>query len=303
MSPDDRAPAAPSGTLFYPEASAYADDVMARAGAAFRQGAATRDIAYGPHPRQKLDVFTPGPARGATLPLLAFIHGGGWMNGQKEWMAFMAPEILGVPAVFASLSYRLAPVSRWPLPLEDCLAATAWLMRNAERFGADLAQVYIGGHSAGAHLAASVAVRHRRLADMGGAARIRGCLPISGTFDMRFSNVAAGSMEDRIQRNLFASPADAEDASPVLLVDAETPPFLIAFGERDFPRIKGQAVRIAQCLARFGVKHEGLEVPGADHFAASALCVEPGAPWIGAAMRWLRANAPHSRSLAAARHE
>ena len=277
---------------------------MVRATDAFRRGSPARDIAYGPHPRQKLDVFAPSPAPGGdALPLLVFIHGGGWMNGQKEWMAFMAPAILGAPAVFASLSYRLAPESRWPLPLDDCLAATVWLARNAERFGADPAHIFVGGHSAGAHLAAAVAVRHRQVAKTGGTARIRGCLPISGTFDMRFNNVVAGSMEDRIQRNLFVSPADAEDASPLLLVDAETPPFLIAYGERDFPRIRDQGARMAQCLARSGVNHKVLELSGADHFAASLGCVAPTSPWLGAAVRWLRADLPVAHSHTAASHE
>jgi acetyl esterase/lipase len=279
VSPDDRAPA-----LFHPEASAYAEGVMARADDAFRHGAARRDLAYGPHPRQKLDLFLPRGARGGALPLLVFIHGGGWMNGQKEWMAFMAPAILALPAAFASLNYRLAPAARWPLPLDDCLAGTAWLVANAARFGVDPARIYLGGHSAGAHLAAGVAVRHRKLA----GARIRACLPISGTFDMRFANVFAGSMEERIQRNLFASPADAEDASPILAVDAGTPPFLIAWGDQDFPRIKDQGSRLACRLGEAGVRHEVLVLPG-DHFAASAYCVELGAPWLAAAARWIGA--------------
>ncbi len=284
-------PASPA--LFYPEANAYAATVMAAAPAVYASMRVDGDLAYGPHPRQRLDVFMPKAP--APLPLLLFIHGGGWMNGQKEWMAFMAPAVAAIPAVFATIDYRLAPGDRWPVLLDDCLTAAAWLTANAARFGADPARLFVGGHSAGAHLAAGVAVRHRRLA--GGT--IRACLPVSGTFDMHFTNVVPGSMEDRIQRHVFASPADADSASPRGLVDADTPPFLIAHGEHDFPRILKQAGMMAETLAAHGVAHEILRLDGADHFGASISAVAPGAPWLEAAARWIGAVPFSSRATVA----
>jgi arylformamidase len=271
--------------LYYPEAAGYAERVLARAEGIYRRGAVERDLRYGAHSRQVLDVFLPeAGGRSGHCPLLAFFHGGGWMNGQKEWMAFMAPAVVRIPAVFVTIFYRLAPTFRWPLMGEDCVAALSWTARNAARFGADPDRIFVGGHSAGAHLAAHVAVR---AGSTDAGFRIRGCLPISGTFDMRFGETAPGSMEHRIQTLVLGSPADADDASPLAGVRSATPPFLIACGEHDFPRIRRNAAMMADALAAAGVRHETVVLPGADHFAASEVCVDAGSLWLEAAQRWI----------------
>ena len=117
------------------------------------------DVAYGDDYFQRLDLFLPDNENLTELPVLVFMHGGAWRNGFKEWMGFMAPPIISLPAIFVSVSYRLAPSVKFPEPLEDTCDAVAWVFRNIRRYGGDPERIFIGGHSAGGHLAAMAALR------------------------------------------------------------------------------------------------------------------------------------------------
>ena len=97
-----------------PVGQAYDDRVRAL-GAGVTTGG--EDLAYGSDPYQRVLIYRSPRPSGA---MLAFIHGGGWTNGCKEWMAFMAPAVTGAGFDFASIGYRLAPAHVFPAGLEDC---------------------------------------------------------------------------------------------------------------------------------------------------------------------------------------
>jgi acetyl esterase/lipase len=115
--------------------------------------AVTRDLAYGPDPRQRLDVYK--PQQGSRLPVVIFIHGGGYVGGDKSYYGnvttwFARQGVLGVNA-----TYRLAPVAKWPSATEDVSAMVKWTKDNAARFGGDPGRIFLMGHSAGATHVAS----------------------------------------------------------------------------------------------------------------------------------------------------
>lgn len=260
--------------FLYAGASAYAVEVEARAESAYARFCVARDEPYGPHPRQRVDVFAPAARGSRRLPLVAFIHGGGWVKGDKKWAAFMAETVTALPAVFVSIGYRLAPDDRWPAPGHDCLAAVEWIFRHAAKWHADPQSIVLGGHSAGAHLAAWVATH------LPAGARLKLCAPVSGSFDLRFRDAQPGTMEERVQKFLFSRPEDEIDASPALAIRAGLPPFHITWGEHDLPRICSQGAAFAAGLRDLGVPCDTLELPGTDHFAAHLHCGEPGGAWI-----------------------
>ena len=137
--------------------------------------------ATAPSPTKALP-FSERPAPNGTL--LAFMHGGGWTNGYKEWMAFMAPAFTAAGVSFATIGYRLAPAHVFPAGMDDVIAAVASLHQNAAEFGCDPSRIFLGGHSAGGHYAALLAVRRDWQAKAGLPRDvIRGCLPISGVYD------------------------------------------------------------------------------------------------------------------------
>lgn len=285
MSFEDLPPLPP---LIHPEAKGYAERCMA---ATRRVQADTRtriDIRYGDDYWQKLDVYLPSTPGPVPLPCLVFFHGGAWTNGTKEWMGFMAPPLLDLPAILVAANYRLAPAVRHPSQLDDCVAAIAWTCRNMAVLGGDPARLFVGGHSAGGHLAA-LATLHEPARQKHGiaAGAIRGCLPISGSYDFRNPNAPAGSSARRIYEMVLAQESDDADASPIVHVSRAAPPFLLAWGENDFPHLVQQAGSMAHALAGAGVPVTTMEIAGVDHFGASETCGSADSAWTRAARRWL----------------
>lgn len=102
------------------------------------------------------------PAGGGLRPLHVFLHGGGWCVGDLDQRDPRCRTIAGeTGATVASVEYRMAPENAFPTPLEDCYAALCWLVEHAGDLGLDATRVSVGGESAGANLAAVVAILAR----------------------------------------------------------------------------------------------------------------------------------------------
>ena len=105
------------------------------------------------------------PSLKPSLPLLVYFHGGGFVLCDLETHdAFCRDLARASGCAIASVEYRLAPEHRYPVPLEDCYAATSWLSRHASRLGFDAGRIGVGGDSVGGNLATCVAMlaRNRR---------------------------------------------------------------------------------------------------------------------------------------------
>jgi acetyl esterase/lipase len=111
-----------------------------------------RDVAYGPDPLHKLDIYTaPG---GERRPVLLFVHGGGFLRGDKHGAFY--PDNIPLWAakqgmVGVTINYRLAPNHSWPAGAQDLAAAVAWTQDNIARHGGDPERIVLFGHSAGAN--------------------------------------------------------------------------------------------------------------------------------------------------------
>lgn len=145
----------------------------------------TEDVSYGPHERNRLDVFTkPGTEK---APVLVYLHGGGFVMGDKR-------SPVGLPfyqnvgdfaarsgLVGVTITYRLAPDHKWPAGPEDLASAIRWLRENIAQYGGDPEQIYISGQSAGAvHVASYVAHPQFHVAPGGGVA---GAILLSCIYD------------------------------------------------------------------------------------------------------------------------
>ena len=275
-----------------------AQEPMSPLGAAYQQtilalgeGLRGQSHAYGPGPNQTLEVF---PSASASDAVLVFFHGGGWTNGYKEWMYFMAPALQAEGIHFVSASYRLAPAHVFPAGMDDCADALAYVLQG--RVGLPIpdgapARVYVGGHSGGGHYAALLAVTSAWRSARGLAAQpLAGCLPVSGVYLL-------GEGSGLSQRPRFLGPSvdaahDAQverSASPLHLIEpAACPPFLMAHGERDFPHLIAQAAQMRAALLAAGVPTELEILEACDHFETSVACGDATRPWVARAAAWMR---------------
>jgi arylformamidase len=254
---------------FSPAAQTYHNRVL-ELGASAIEG---QEVAYGADPYQRLLIYRGSQS---TRAVLVFFHGGGWTNGYKEWMTFMAPAVTGAGITFVSIGYRLAPAHLFPAGLEDCADG---LLAAHEQTG--FAPLFVGGHSAGGHYAALLAVRNewwrRRGLD---ANPLKGCLPISGVYSF-------GQGSGLPSRPRFLGVGETERAASPIADITDPTPFLIAYGDRDFPHLIAQAEAMHRTLEAAGASVEVLVLPGCDHFRASYQAGESRGIWLPRAVSFM----------------
>jgi arylformamidase len=259
-----------------PHAVAYRDACLSGS-----FGVPFAEFSFGSDPHQSLAIY---PAERPTGAVFAFFHGGGWTAGYKETMGFMAPSFTRRGILFASIGYRLAPEFLFPEGLNDCAAGIAALCQHMRAFGGDPERLCIGGHSAGGHYAALLAILHDwQTAWNLHSDVIKACLPISGVF--RFGPGSGLSARPR-----FLGPENNgadEAASPILHVKGKTPPFFMACGEKDFPHLVVQAVEMEKVLRAAGTDVTSIVMPGRTHFTAHLAGGELDGPWVPAALSFI----------------
>ncbi|MEM1085863.1 MAG: alpha/beta hydrolase fold domain-containing protein [Verrucomicrobiota bacterium] len=250
-----------------------------------------RDLDYvgDGNPRQTLDLLVPKERAESQelLPLIVFVHGGGWRKGNKEsGLRKLLPFVESGDYAGATINYRLTNESSWPTQIHDCKAAIRYLRGHAEKFGIDPEKIAVWGTSAGGHLVSM-------LGTSGGVKELEGDL---GDFDDQSSAVSCvmnyfgpqnfNSMIDQ-QSKIDRSPDKgypealllggsvqergglAKQASPVTWVSSDDPPFLTAHGTKDpvVPFAQGEEIHTA--LEKAGVESELVRVEGAGHGFAS----------------------------------
>lgn len=262
-----------------PRADSYAKHVLSLGASVWGQ-----EVQYGTDPHQSLTVFRASEPNGVVL---VFFHGGGWTNGYKEWMYFMAPafNIRGVTIV--SATYRLAPQHLFPAGWNDCADAVAWVHRTLLPSMGPKVRLFVGGHSAGGYYAALLAVtddwradRHLPL-DL-----LHGCVPVSGVYRLGEHSGLA-----RRPRFLGSDPAMDDRASPLLRLSPQcTPPFFLSYGSRDFPHLIQQAQEMGRALQAASVPLHIEVIDDCDHFEASIAAGDPARPWVARVTGWMRSG-------------
>lgn len=265
--------------LPFPAAEAYGRQAMAWA----REPAPSdmvvaRDLAYGPHRLHRYDLFAPAQARHA--PVLVFWHGGGWTNGYRDYVRFMAPHVVRLGLVLVAPSYRLAPEHRLPAAFDDGLLALQHISANVQRWGGAPQRLLLAGHSAGGHLAALIALREADRVRAGLAAdAVRACLPISAIMDLHHPAPAPGSLEERVYTMVLSEPSDDAAMSPLCWTAGNRVPFVLSCGERDSERVLRSNRRMAALLGLQQARVALRVMPGEDHFQTHLALRDPQHPW------------------------
>ncbi|HEX4149303.1 MAG TPA: alpha/beta hydrolase [Pirellulales bacterium] len=228
-----------------------------------------RDQAYADSkdPRQRLDVYA--PAEGQKHPIVVWIHGGGWRQGDKAGVQRKPHAFTERGFVIASINYRLAPDATLKEMTGDVAQAVRWIHDHAADFGGDPDAIFVMGHSAGAHLAALVCTDGRYLETAGlSLASIKGCMPVdTGVYDAAKQIESVLPQRRATYRGVFSeSPATQKEFSPMTYVakDRQIPPFLILH-VADRPDSKAQSEMFAAALRAAGVPAKVFAGEGKTH--------------------------------------
>jgi acetyl esterase/lipase len=239
-----------------------------------------RDISYGPHRRQRYDLFTPPDISNA--PILVFFHGGGWTNGYKEFTGFMADAVTRNGFALVAPSYRLAPEFRLPAAFDDGLALLKAVTQTAKGHGIDASRIYLSGHSAGGHVATLIALRRKAQLDAGLSPQaIRGCLPVSGIMDLHQPAPAPGSLEERVYTDILQRATDDAVMSPVCWGVGNTVPMILSHGDKDSARVMLSNARLEAMLALQPGPVERIVMGDHDHFQTHLVLRDPAHAWYG----------------------
>ncbi|MBI2194540.1 MAG: alpha/beta hydrolase [Planctomycetes bacterium] len=257
-----------------------------------------RDLVYAEGPtadsvKNRLDLFLP---MGSGWPTVVFVHGGWWRAGDRGLRAggedvygnigrFLAARGFGA----AVISHRLQPGVDWRDQVDDVARAAAWVHAHVGEYGGDPASIVLCGHSAGAHLAARLAVDAHRMEKVGlPASCLRGVVLVSGSgFDFSDEETYRLGASRALVDELFGRGDAAGDwereASVIPHVTAALPPFLILHAEGEPAYFHRQARLLHRAFGAMGVRSRLVPVPGGSH-ARMVLALSRADQAVGAAV-------------------
>lgn len=247
-----------------------------------------RDLPYAEpkNERQCLDVYAGAkPGHG---PVVVWIHGGGWRQGDKSTLAVGTPEqhplkpqaIVDRGGVFVAMNYRFVPNVDLKTMAGDVAKAIAWVKRHAAEYGGDPGSIMLMGHSAGAQLAALICTDERYLQAEGLTLRdIKGCMPVDGASYYVPLQVDGSDPEKRSRfRQTFPEGSERELSSVLHIAkDKGIPPFLVmCLADRPESNSKLQSEILAHYLQLAAVPAKLAPVSGKTHATLNADLGLPG---------------------------
>jgi acetyl esterase/lipase len=238
------------------------------------------NIAYNKDTLNKhlLDIYLPPNAKGK-VPLIIFVHGGGWLGNDKYadigYMKKTVAEIVSNGFALASIDYRFATQAIFPAQMQDCNRAVSFLIDNAEKYGFNKNRIAVMGFSAGGHLASLMGLSKNNnvesffMKDTNKSFSFKAVVDFYGPAELI---LFPGANDPKSPESLLigATPLSRPDlakaASPVTYVDKNDPPFLIIHGEKDDLVSPKQSQLLSSWLNVAGVKNELIIVKDAPHF-------------------------------------
>ncbi|MDP2212773.1 alpha/beta hydrolase [Phenylobacterium sp.] len=215
-------------------------------------------LAYGPEPRQRLDLYAP-PQGAKGAPVAVFFYGGTWEDGRRQDYGWVGRALAAEGFLALAPDYRLYPEVAYPAFLEDGAAAVAWAVENAARYGGDPSQIVLIGHSAGAYDAVMLGLDRRYLQAAGvDPSRIRAVAGLAGPYDFL-------PLEGETVRGVFGAAEDLAATQPINLADAQAPPTFLATGDSDSVVRPRNTEALAVALRAQGVAVETKTYPGLGH--------------------------------------
>ncbi|MDZ7828896.1 MAG: alpha/beta hydrolase [Halofilum sp. (in: g-proteobacteria)] len=184
---------------------------------------AATDIPYASGERRQLDVYRPASTTDGPSPVIVFFYGGRWSGGQRGDYAFVGATLAEHGMAVVIPDYRVYPEVRFPAFVEDGARAVRWTRDNIARYGGDPDRIHVMGHSAGAHIAAMLALDRHYL---DGRVDLAGMIGLAGPYDFL-------PLEAEDLRDMFGPPERFPASQPIEHARGDAPPMLLLHGLDD----------------------------------------------------------------------
>jgi acetyl esterase/lipase len=241
----------------------------------------SHDIAYGPLPRQRLDVYLRPDVR-TPAPVVIFFYGGSWQGGDKADYLFVGDAFSSEGFLTVVPDYRVYPDVKFPVFVQDGAQIVRWAHDHVAELGGDPARIYLIGHSAGAHIAVLLALDQRYLEQAGlDRSAVRAVVGLSGPYDFL-------PFHSETLRALFGPAESWPTTQPINFVDGRGPPMLLLAGSWDATVSAGNTRRLTARICQHGGTAEAIIYPVLGHGMI-----------LGALSRPLRGMAPVFRDTVA----
>lgn len=230
------------------------------------------------NPRHRVDIYLPKkPTVAGPLPVIAYVHGGGWRAGSKVMGRSQVMQLVDSGRYAAvSIGHRLAWEAPWPAQIHDTKAGIRWVRGNARKYGFDSNRICAVGASAGGHLVAVLGVTGGDASLEGNlgsyrdqSSKVKCVVDMYGPIDLRSTSAGLAALKDNVALLLGGNPTTlpqvAAQATPLTHVDASDPPFMIIHGTKD-PLVGYQeSVDLDKALRAAGVPVTFQTIEGGGH--------------------------------------
>jgi len=236
--------------------------------------------------RHRLDLYVPKEGKNVRkdVPVMMFVHGGGFTVGIKDQYAFVGQVFASYGIATAVISYRLSPKTSYPGHVQDTARAFVWLRQHVAEYGGKADKIFIAGHSAGATLIGMLGSDPAWLHDAGDSIEhVAGVIPISGSFQQSARSGMFGGPE-RPEASIV------QYASAITHVAGPHPPFLILYGDMDLPRTGEDAKQMAAALKAAGNSADVHEIAGHAHMDMITGVTSPADEGLKYMLGFLRAS-------------
>ena len=216
-----------------------------------------RNLSFGSNYGSKLDLYYPKKSDKPS-PVIVFFHGGKWMNGKKQDYRFVADAFTKKGYIVIIPDYVKYPITKFPTWQEDGAKAVVWAYNNVKIYNGDKNNLFVMGHSAGAHIGALLATNNEYLLKQKASrSYIKAFVGIAGPYNF--------IPDDKDLENMFAPKENYPNMQVSTYIDGKQPPMLLLWGEKDKDVGKSNLDKLENTLKQKGGKYDIKIYPNIDH--------------------------------------